>query len=267
MPEGFSTTIPRAVCRLKKSLYGLKQASRQWYAKLTEVLYSRGYQHSSNDYSLFYKKIAKFNTFLEVYVDDILLTGDDEAEIISLKAHLDSIFRVKDLGEAHYFLRMEILPTKHGLILTQRKFVRELLAEFGDNNDTVVVCPLDSTHKLSANQGDLFDDPTLYRKIVGKLNFLTNTRPDLAFAVQHLSQFMQCPRQPHFQANLIWEFCLKMKLSLPRKPTVTQIGLHVPIPKGQSVVMLSSLATVLSHGNLRSKVQFPCHQLRLNIVA
>jgi len=118
MPEGFCTHVPRAVCRLKKYFYGLKQASRQWYAKLTEVLYNISYQHSSNDYSLFYKKTVGSNTFLGVYVDDILLTGDDEDEITSLKAFLDATFKIKDLGEAHYFLGMEILHTKEGLILS-----------------------------------------------------------------------------------------------------------------------------------------------------
>ena len=155
------------------------------------MLHRRGYQHSTNDYSLFYRKTAGSNTFLGVYVDDILLTGDNKDEIISIKAQLDSIFKIKDMGEAHYFLGMEILPTKDGLILSQRKFVRELLAEFGCKNNTPVVCPLNSTHNLATDQGDFFDNPTLYRTIVRKLNFLTNTRPDLAFGVQHLSQFMQ----------------------------------------------------------------------------
>jgi len=200
VPEGVFTQVPQTVCRLKKSFYGLKQASRQWYAKLTEVLYSRGYTHSSNDYSLFYKRTTESNTFLGVYVDDILLTGDNNAEITSLKAYLDLTFKIKDLGPAHYFLRMEILPTKDGLILTQRKFAKELLAEFGDKDAAPMLCPLDSNHKLAADQGDLFVDSSLYRRIVGKLNFLTDTRPDLAFAVQHLSQLMQQPRIPHFQA-------------------------------------------------------------------
>ena len=70
---------------------------------------------------------------------------------------------------------MEILSTKDVLVLTQTKFTRELLAEFGDKDATPVVCPLESNHKLAADQGDYFDNPALYRKIVGKLNFLTNT--------------------------------------------------------------------------------------------
>jgi len=198
VPAGIHTQVPRAVC--KKSLYGLKQASRQWYEKLTQVLYSKGYKHSSNDYSLFYKKTGESNIFLAVYVDDILVTGDNDKEIQALKAYLDDTFKIKDLGVAHYFLGMELLPVKDGLVMTQRKFTKELLLEFGDVHTTPVVCRLDSTHKLMPDQGTLLPDPAVYRRLAGKLNFLTHTRPDLAFAVQHLSQFMQQPRQPHLQA-------------------------------------------------------------------
>ena len=76
LPLGVHSTVPQAVCRLKKSLYGLKQASR--LAKLSEVLFQRGYKHADNDYSLFYRKESHSMVFLTVYVDDILLTGNDE---------------------------------------------------------------------------------------------------------------------------------------------------------------------------------------------
>jgi len=200
LPQGVISTLPNAVCKLRKSLYGLKQASRQWYAKLTEVLYAKGYKHCPNDYSLFFKRTSNSAIFLGVYVDDIILTGDDEAEILELKQYLDHVFKIKDLGLVHYFLGIEVLQVEQGLLLTQRKFAKELLEEFGCQDLSPVTCPLDISCKLTTDGGDLLDNPSLYRKGVGKLNFLTNTRPDLAFAVQHLSQFMQAPKLPHYNA-------------------------------------------------------------------
>jgi len=140
--------------------------------------------------------------FLAVYVDGILLTVNDLEEIQALKSYLDHVFKIKDLGEAHYFLGLEILQVPQGLVLTQRKFAKELLEEFGNPAMAPVLTSLDSTQKLGADDGDPFEDPSLYRTIVGKLNFLTNTRPDFAFIVQHLSQFMEQPCVPHFKALL-----------------------------------------------------------------
>jgi len=121
--------------------------------------------------------------FFRVYVDDILLTGNELMEMQNLKSYLDQAFKIKDFGEANYFLRLAILTVPEGLVLTQRKFSKELLEEFGCQDMTSVLCPLDSTQQLSAEDSELFDNPSLYKKIIGKLNFLTNTRPDLAFAV------------------------------------------------------------------------------------
>ncbi|XP_019229707.1 PREDICTED: uncharacterized protein LOC109210707 [Nicotiana attenuata] len=172
----------RMVCKLNKSLYGLKQASRQWYAKLTEALSSKGYQHSENDHSLFCKKTSTSIIFVAVYVDDVIITGIDSEEIASLKAFFDQKFRIKDLGRLHYFLGLEVLYKPDGILISQR------------NN---VSSPLGPTVKLKAQEGNLLPDPTYYRKLVGKLNFLTNTRLDIAYRVQLLSQFMQAPRDTH----------------------------------------------------------------------
>ena len=86
LPQGIHSTLPSAVCKLNKSIDGLKQASRQGHAKLPEVLYARGYKHSSNDYSLFYRRTEHSAVFLGVYVDDLILIGDFEAEIQALSS-------------------------------------------------------------------------------------------------------------------------------------------------------------------------------------
>nr|XP_016459171.1 PREDICTED: uncharacterized mitochondrial protein AtMg00810-like [Nicotiana tabacum] len=190
------------VCRLRKSLYGLKQASRQWYAKLYSALGTRGYTSSLNDYSFFFKTSGNLITILAIYVDDILITGNNQEDIDETKYFLDTEFRIKDLGEAHYFLGLELLRESGGLIITQRKFALELFAEFDCLEERPASSTLDPTIKISANCGTPLKDPTIYRRLLGKLNFLMNTIPDISFDVQTLSQHMQSPCTGHFQEAL-----------------------------------------------------------------
>ncbi|XP_019256458.1 PREDICTED: uncharacterized protein LOC109234868 [Nicotiana attenuata] len=190
----------RVVCRLNKSLYGLKHASRQWYAKLTKALSSKGYQHSENDHLLFCQKTPSSIIFVAVYVDDVIITGTDSGEIAGLKAFLDQMFKIKDLGRLHYFLGLEVLYKPDDIPISQRKFALDLLKEYQCFDYSSVSLPLDPAIKLKAQEGNLLPDPTYYRKLVGKLNFLTNTRLDITYSVQLLSQFMQAPRDTHLTA-------------------------------------------------------------------
>lgn len=200
-PSLFLTNLNQ-VCRLRKSLYGLKQTSRQWYAKLSEALRTMGYTHSKNDYSLFHKAMGSSNVFFAVYVDDILVTRNHEEEIQQLKSFLDTEFKIKDLGLFNYFLGIEALYTPNGVVLTQQKFTQDMLQEFKVAPTTTTLCPLPTNLKLLPHEGKQLLEPSLYRKLVGKHNFLTYTRPDIAYAVQYLSQFMRDPRDIHTRAAM-----------------------------------------------------------------
>jgi len=153
LPQGLAVDSSNMVCKLKKSLYGLKQASRQWYDKLASSLYSKGYTHSNSDYSLFYRKNGCSLVFVAVYVDDIILTGTDIDEITSLKVFLHDQFRIKDLGRLHYFLGLEILYRQDGILISQRKFTLDLLKEFDSLSYKTTTSPLDSNEKLRLTEG------------------------------------------------------------------------------------------------------------------
>ncbi|GKB65364.1 retrovirus-related pol polyprotein from transposon RE1 [Tanacetum coccineum] len=119
---------------------------------------------------------------LLIYVDDILLTGNDKTMIQTIHQQLDKQFSIKDLGSLHYYLGIEILHSNKGLVMTQRKYALDLLQCANILNYKPSTIPLDPLKNLNLTDGDPLPDPSLYRKLVGKLIYLTITRPDLSFA-------------------------------------------------------------------------------------
>ncbi|KAI3700840.1 hypothetical protein L2E82_45479 [Cichorium intybus] len=142
LPPGHENTSQSLVCKLKKSLYGLKQASRQWYSKLSEALHQQGYKHSPNDHSLFLKNNGSSLVIVAIYVDDILVTGNNTEDIFKLKAFLHDKFQIKDLGFLNFFLGIEFKKVKDGMVAHQTKFIKELLQTYNVHDTTSVTTPL-----------------------------------------------------------------------------------------------------------------------------
>ncbi|XP_026437143.1 uncharacterized protein LOC113335250 [Papaver somniferum] len=201
IPHGLTRKGESKVFRLNKSLYGLKQASRQWFAKLSSVLLAEGFTKSLCDNSLFIYHRGSTSIFVLVYVDDIIITGTDDNFICSLKSRFASNFSIKDLGRLQYFLGIEVSRSPKGIFLCQRKYVLDILKDSGLTGARVSSFPMDTHIKLLPTDGKDLTDPISFRRLIGRLLYLTVTRPDITYAVNYLSQFMQHPRTNHLDAS------------------------------------------------------------------
>nr|KYP76939.1 Copia protein [Cajanus cajan] len=155
---------------------------------------------SEADHSVFYRHSTAGCIYLIVYVDDIVLTGSDHHGISQIKQHLCHHFQTKDLGKLRYFLGIEVAQSTNGIVISQRKYALDILEETGLMNSKPVDTPMDPNAKLLPSQGEPFSDPERYRRLVGKLNYLTVTRPDISFAVSVVSQFLNSPCAGHWNA-------------------------------------------------------------------
>lgn len=203
VPLGLQVAQPNVVCQLHKSLYGLKQALRNWFTKFASALLEYGFVHSPTDHSLFTYSVGdKFMSIL-VHVDDLILASNDSEQCRAFKAYLADCFRIKDLGPLKYFLGIEVTCNSSGLFLCQRKYILDILTECGVLGAKPSSFPMEQQHCLSADTGELMEDPTKYRQLIGHLIYLTITRPKLCYSVHILSQFMQNPQRPHWDAAIL----------------------------------------------------------------
>lgn len=161
-PPGFvDPDKPNHVCKLRKAIYGLKQAPRAWYVELRNYLLSAGFVNSQSDASLFIYRRNNDWVYLLVYVDDMLVTGTNQALVNQIIHGLGTCFSIKDLGHLSYFFGIEATRTSRGLHLMQRKYILDLLLRTKMSDAKTVATPLPSSPKLSLHSGTTLLDRSL----------------------------------------------------------------------------------------------------------
>ncbi|CAN1749024.1 Retrovirus-related Pol polyprotein from transposon TNT 1-94 [Linum perenne] len=199
-PKGFEHPHkPDHVCRLRKAIYGLKQAPRAWFTKLKTFLLTQGFRGCRSDTSLFVQILPTHITYILVYVDDLIITGSNDSYLQTFINRLDQAFALKDLGKLHHFLGLEIVHEGKAMHLSQSHYISEILAKSHMQTSTPISTPADPQCKLT-QEGVPYSDPKLYRQIVGSLQYVTISRPDITYAVNRVCQFMHSPTTTHWQA-------------------------------------------------------------------
>jgi len=166
-PLGYQRQGEHTVCRLHKSIYSLKQASRSWFCKFSSAIQHIGFFQSKVDYSMFTQTQGKSFTVILLYVDDMIITGNNDAAIRDLKHFLNTRFKIKDLDLLKYFLGVEIARSKSGISFFQRKYTLDILEDAGLLGAKLEKIPMDANVALMPTGSDPLKDPTRYRRLIG----------------------------------------------------------------------------------------------------
>ena len=201
-PRGYEKGDPRnVVCLLKKSIYGLKQSPRQWYAKIDEFLCTTlNMQHNDADDCLYVRKTSSSILLIALYVDDLLIACSDESTLLDTKRELSQRFEMKDLGESRVILNMDISRNRaeRRLSLCQARYAQKVIERFGMGAARGQNTPMEGKLDLTVPTEPV-NQP--YREAIGSLMYLmVGTRPDIGFAVCRLSKYAQNPGQIHWDA-------------------------------------------------------------------
>ena len=196
-PGVTSDDKPMHICRLRKTIYGLKQAPRAWYNALMGYLLSIGFVKTKSDASLLVRHGAGDALFVLIYVDDIIITGSNTLSVNQVFTSLASKFSIKDLGNLHYFLGVEVIHSSNSLILTQANYVNEILNDEVMTDCKSVNTPMSASELLTLSNGTHLTDGTRYHRVLNRLQYLSFTRREIAYTVNKLSQFMQAPSDLH----------------------------------------------------------------------
>jgi hypothetical protein len=199
-PQGFPGGAGQ-ILRLKRALYGLRQAPRAWYERMSTHLVAFGFKATASDPALFIALINGVRVVLLLYVDDALIASKSLALVEKVKAHIKAEFAIRDLGEVKRFLGYEVHRDRAAgtLVITQRALVRSYVEEFGAMGGRDI--PMSPGLVLTKRGPDEEEGPPAYSKLLGCLMYIANgTRPDIAYSCTALARYMSAPSMRHWRA-------------------------------------------------------------------
>lgn len=201
-PEGFvHKQQPYKVLKLHKVLYGLKQAPRAWNFKLDKCLKSLSFEKCPYEHAVYTRKQGGKMMIVGVYVDDLILTGEDQEVINKFKTEMKDKFDMSDLGLLSYYLGVDVKQSAHSITLCQTSYAKSILEKLGMGECNPCQIPMELRTKMSkVGNGEASVDETLYRSVIGSLRYLVLTRPDLTYSVGVMSRYMQSPTTTHLAA-------------------------------------------------------------------
>jgi Reverse transcriptase (RNA-dependent DNA polymerase) len=250
-PPGYvNSDLPHHVCRLKKALYGLKQAPRAWFHRLREFLLAHGFVSSQSDSSLFISTTHGETMYLLVYVDDIIVTGTSQSFITRLFTDLHNTFTIKDLGNLSFFLGIETTHLPTGLHLSQTRYIDDLLIRARMSDAKPVVTPMQYGLQLTKDGSDPMADPTMYRSVVGALQYVTITRPKITFVVHRASLFMHSSTEQH------WTTVKHILQYLKEQLIMASYCVNIPTSLFKSSLMLTGQTILMTDDLLQVTVSF-----------
>lgn len=202
-PDGYEQGNKNIVCRLHKALYGLRQAPRAWHSKLKHELRSYGFVPSEADPGLWILRYNDRSIYVLVYVDDLLIAAKSVDNVSCVKRMLCTAFDARDLGEARYFIGMEIQRDRgmKAIKVSQQKYAEDIVKKFGMDTAKAAATPANIAVKLTKEGEPLDTHVHPYSELIGGLLYLSVcTRPDIAQAVGALARYMAAPTQQHWDA-------------------------------------------------------------------
>jgi hypothetical protein len=200
-PLGFeSEKYPHQMYKLRKVLYGLRQAPRAWYGRFRGFLFERGFEMGKVDQTLFLLRQGRDILIVQVYVDDIFFSGSSNSLIARFAEDMSRGFEMSMMDELQFFLGLQIKQSKEGTFVHQAKYTKDIVRKFKMEDSKAMATPMSMTTALDANEEGEHVDQKEYRSMIGSLLYLTATRPDIQFSVCVCTRFQASPRTSHRQA-------------------------------------------------------------------